>query len=358
MSKQTASIAPARLEQIAALLAGSGWKDSELFPLAGDASFRRYIRIKHGGKSAMLMDAPPGKEDVRPYVMIADYLCRYGYSAPKLLAQDAPGGLLLLEDLGDDSFTLMLKAAGEQKSVLEEELYSSAVDLLAEWHGGNAGFTDGAKLPLAPYDEPLLMREVQLFSDWYLPQVLGKDRAESLKAEYAALWKGIIAAAPLQAQYWVHRDYHADNLMWLPKRSGTQRVGLLDFQDGVYGDAAYDMVSLLEDARRDVPPMLADRMIARYLRATGMDKERFMTAYAVLGAQRNSKIVGIFSRLAARDNKFQYLDFLPRVWRYLEHDLQHPALAKLKAWLDAHISADKRGVIAVRHTSQELALTA
>ncbi len=336
-----------RLEQIREFLSRSGYKDAELHPLPGDASFRRYIRIRKDGQTAMLMDAPPEKEKIRPYVAIADYLCRAGYSAPLLLAQDVPGGLLLLEDLGDDSFTSLLKARGG----MEQELYAAAIDVLAQWRGEKT-------MSLPAYSEALLMQETSLFADWYLPQILGRQEAAALRPEYMALWQSILAQAPLASGTWVHRDYHADNLMWLPDRAGVKRVGLLDFQDGVTGDAAYDVVSLLEDARRDVSAPLADAMLERYIAAAGVDKEQFMTAYAVLGTQRNSKIVGIFSRLAARDGKFAYLQYLPRVWRHLGRDLAHPALADLKAWMDTHVPVGQRGVIAIRHTSQELALTA
>lgn len=348
---------PSRLEQITEFLDRNGYAGAVLHPLPGDASFRRYIRIEHDGKMAMLMDAPPQRENVRSYLTIAGYLHKNGYSAPEVFAQDPAIGLLLLEDLGDDSYTSVLKAAaGNDK--LEQSLYAAAIDVLAEWHDNKRRFADPKALALPKYDTALLMPEAMLFADWFLPQALGKEEAASLRAEYENIWRDVLKTAPLTTDHWVHRDYHADNLMWLPSRQGTQRVGLLDFQDGVYGDAAYDLVSLIEDARRDVSPALAEAMLERYLEATGADREQFLAAYAILGAQRNSKIVGIFSRLAARDNKFAYLKFLPRVWRHLEHDLEHPALAPLKAWIDRHIPAGMRGVITLRHTSQDLALTA
>jgi len=335
-----------RAERIREFLNQSGFADAELHPLQGDASFRRYIRIRKSGQSAMLMDAPPEKENVQPYLAIANYLHKAGYSAPEVLAHDAAGGLLLLEDLGDDSFTSVLKT----QSGVEQELYAAAIDVLAEWH--KTGRDDNFILP--EYDDALLMKETCLFAEWYLPQIMGKEMAEALHPEFVALWEGILAEARLATDTWVHRDYHADNLMWLPKRSGAQRVGLLDFQDGVYGDAAYDVVSLLEDARRDVSQPLASSMLEHYIAASGADRERFLTSYAVLGAQRNSKIIGIFCRLAARDGKFTYLNYLPRVWRHLERDLAHPLLLPLKTWLDKHVPGGQRGVITV----QGLALTA
>lgn len=343
------TISSERLEQIHALIAQTSFSGGQLVPLAGDASFRRYIRIHKDGQSAMIMDAPPVKENVRPFITAAQYLYEKGYSAPALLAQNIPAGLLLLEDLGNDSFTRLLQQADDSKRVqLEHELYGAAIDILVQWHDPKLGFSNDEELLLPRYDTALLMRETELFSEWFLPQIMDKDDAEALFTEYHQLWQSILSDAPLAMNCWVHRDYHADNLMWLPKRDGVKRVGLLDFQDGVYGDSAYDMVSLLEDARRDVSHELANAMIERYIAQSGVSPDAFHAAYAILGAQRNSKIIGIFTRLAARDNKEHYLDYLPRVWSYLEHDLQHPSLSKLKEWLDQHVDKAYRGVIAVK----------
>jgi N-acetylmuramate 1-kinase len=339
-----------RSEQIRDFLARHHYGDAELHPLPGDASFRRYIRVRKDGQSYMLMDAPPDRETVKPFVAMAQYLYRAGYSVPGILAQDVTHGLLLLEDLGADSFTAVLKS----QAGVELELYAAAIDVLAEWHRMEP---DPAFI-LPKYDEALLMREVCLFADWYLPQAVGREQAIVLRSEYVELWRSIFTKSALGTECLVHRDYHADNLMWMPRRDGAKRVGLLDFQDGVYGDAAYDVVSLLEDARRDVSGPLASAMLERYIAASGAYKERFMMTYAVLGAQRNSKIIGIFCRLAARDNKFAYLSYLPRVWKHLENDLSHPVLQPLKAWLDKHVPGDKRGTISIKHTSQDLALTA
>lgn len=348
------SMTPERTRAINTFLTQTPFAGAELHPLAGDASFRRYVRVRKGDSVAMLMDAPPGKEDVHPFIAVASYLHKKHFSAPAILASDAGQGFVLLEDLGDDSFTKILRAdAGK-----EEELYAHAIDVLAAWHDDSKGFSNKTALPLPPYDTALLLKEVQLFADWYLPQVMGREKAAALHAEYMGLWKTILSEATLAADQFVHRDYHADNLMWLPSRAGTQKVGLLDFQDAVYGDAAYDMVSLLEDARRDVPASIVGNMLARYIQASGCDRARFMAAYAVLGAQRNSKIVGIFSRLAARDGKQHYLNYLPRVWGHLTKDVEHPSLAILKQWLDKHIAHEWRGVIAIRHDAKALQLSA
>lgn len=349
----TPTIHPARLTQIQQFLGGTDFRDAALQPLAGDASFRRYIRVDKDGKKAMLMDAPVEKEDVRPFIAVAQYLSLKGFSAPKIYASHVPHGLLLLEDLGNDSFTLLLRQ-DETRDQLEQMLYGSAIDLLAQWHDENSRFSVPAELPLPVYDTALLLREVSLFTDWFLPQAVGREKAALLKPEFMAIWQRILGAAALSTHVLVHRDYHADNLMWLPQREGTARIGLLDFQDGVYGDAAYDLVSLLEDARRDVPPSLAEAMLARYIKISGANAEKLRTSYAVLGAQRNCKIVGIFARLAARDGKLHYLHYLPRVWQHLTHDVKHPALAELKHWLDTYVPKEYRGAIPMRHSAEEL----
>lgn len=335
-----------RDELIREFLDASGWGDAELIPLKGDASFRRYIRVKDAARSAMLMDAPPDKENVRPYLSVARFLLARGVSAPEVFADDAERGFVLLEDLGDDLYTRVL--AGNSVfsgSISEAELYYAAVDMLAQWHTEGAFHKSRGAVALPDYDHDMLMREVSLLPDWYLPLALGEAKAEALKDEFNALWQELLQEAALPAETFVHRDYHADNLMWLPGRESHARIGLLDFQDAVWGHAAYDLASLLEDARRDVPHALQQELIERYVRAAKADKDEFGRAYAVLSAQRNSKIVGIFVRLARRDGKQGYLSLLPRVWKNLERDLQHPRLAHVRAWTDKHIPEDKRGAL-------------
>ena len=309
----------------------SGWGGAARAPLAGDASFRRYERLRHGGRKAVLMDAQPETEDIRPFLAVARHLKRFGYSAPAVLAADAGQGLALLEDLGEESYSRVLDENGD-----EEVLYGLAVDLLADL------YRRPAPADLPPYDDARLLEEANLLTDWYLPALSGSPPPQGIKMEYQALWRGLFPLARVEPEVMVLRDYHADNLMRLPGRRGLARVGLLDFQDAVRGPAAYDLVSLLEDARRDVPPELAERMIRRYLGATGADEQALRTAYAVLGAQRNAKIVGIFTRLWKRDGKAAYLDLIPRVWGLLERDVEHPALAPVKAWLERHIPREWR----------------
>ena len=329
-----------RKEQIENFLSITEFAGAQLWPLAGDASARRYVRAIIGNKKAMVMDTPAEGENFPAFVQVAEYLYNNGYSAPAILARDMQQGFLLLEDLGDDSFTRIL---AQKKDKLETTLYSEAIDLLAQWH--NSAGNNSLSLPL--YDEELYLREASLFPDWFLPQIMDVEKAVSLRAEYMEIWREILRATPLSQKIFVHRDYHADNLMWLSERENIKRVGLLDFQDGVLGDAAYDMVSLLEDARRDVPPALMDAMIARYLAQTGVDKEAFYNAYNILGAQRNSKIIGIFVRLAVRDGKENYLKYLPRVWAHLQRDIKHPLLEKLGDWLAKNVPQDARGEIKI-----------
>jgi aminoglycoside/choline kinase family phosphotransferase len=329
-----------------AFLAQTPWADAQLHPLKGDASFRRYTRLARGAETAMLMDAPPPKEDVRPYLAVARHLRARGYSAPDILAEDADQGFLLLEDLGDDLFTGVL--AGRRildKPVSERDLYLRAVDLLAAWRRDPHMARPRAQLTLPDYSETLLLQEAALLCDWFLPQALGDTRAQALREEYLALWRAILNAHPVTGDLLVHRDYHADNLLWLPRRTAHAGVGLLDFQDAVWGHPAYDLASLLEDARRDVGGDTVHACIERYLAQTHADADAFMTAYAVLAAQRNCKIIGIFVRLAVRDGKHGYLHYLPRVWRHLQYDLEHPALARLRAWVDRQIPEAARGVL-------------
>ena len=319
-----------RETRIAAFLAARGWGDAVRQKLPGDASFRRYVRLLRGAKQAMLMDAPPPQEDVRPFLSIARLLHGLGLSAPRIEAEDAEAGLLLLEDFGDDTYTRLLAAGTE-----EAALYALAVDVLIAL---NRRFAAAAAPALPPYDEQRLLAEAALLVDWYLPAATGIPTDAALRETYLALWRSLLPLARDVPETLVLRDYHVDNLMRLAGRGGIASVGLLDFQDAVLGPISYDLVSLLEDARRDVPVALAAAMRARFLAAfPDLDRAAFARSYAVLGAQRNSKIVGIFTRLCVRDGKPHYLAHIPRVWRLIEEDLRHPDLAPVKDWLDRHV---------------------
>ena len=331
-----------RAALIARFLDQAGWGNAEHAPLPGDASFRRYIRLQGSDKrTAMLMDAPPPHENVRPYLAVARLLRRLGLGAPAIFNQDAQHGLLLLEDLGDDTYARLL-ACGEA----EEPLYALAVDvLIALRRRFDAKEAKAAARLLPPYDDKRLLDETALLVDWYWPSVVGGAVDPALRAEYLALWEGVLPAARRIPATLVLRDYHVDNLMHVRNRGGFLECGLLDFQDAVIGPLSYDLVSLLEDARRDVPIDLADRMRQRYLTAfPEIDRAAFDASYAILGAQRGAKIVGIFTRLCVRDGKPQYLEHIPRVWRLLQHDLAHPALAPVAAWFARHIPETERRI--------------
>lgn len=343
---------PDRSVEIDAFLEAVGWGDAVRSHLAGDASFRRYERVTMAGRPAVLMDAPPPWEDVRPFVKVTQVLKSLGLNAPGIVAADEEQGFLLLEDLGDASFTRVLKAAPEQ----ELTLYQAAISALAVLQG-RCKDTDPH---VPPYDDAVYMREVMLFADWFLPQVCGCEKALALKAEYTALWQGILRTAGLRQSVLVHRDYHADNLLWLPEREGIARVGMLDYQDALMGDPLYDVISLLEDARRDVKAEHVQACYAQFIRETG--EEDVLGAerrYAILAAQRNLKIIGIFTRLCVRDGKPHYLDYLPRVWGHMMRDAQdarlRPHLAALHAFLDAHVPASARGIISVDPSRGSLA---
>jgi N-acetylmuramate 1-kinase len=325
-----------RNRRIADFLAAAGWGGVAHCPLAGDASFRRYHRLVAGARRAVLMDAPPPQEDVRPFMARAQLLLELGFSAPRILAADEAAGLLLLEDFGDETYTRLI-AAGRD----ETPLYALAVDVLVALHRAFNGA--GANIP--PYDEPRLLAEAALLVDWYLPAITGRPASPDQREEYLGLWRALLPAVQGAPDSLVLRDYHVDNLMLLPDRPGIAACGLLDFQDAVIGPTSYDLVSLLEDARRDVPTAVSMAMRARYLAAfPALDREAFLASYAVLGAQRNCKIVGIFTRLCVRDGKPAYLVHIPRVWRLIEHALGNPVLAPLAVWLDRHIPPPLRRI--------------
>lgn len=320
---------------IQSFLQSAGWGSAQRGKLAGDASFRSYDRLNRNGEAAVMMDAPPPKEDVRPFVRIARHLEKLGLSAPRLLAVDEENGLLLLEDLGDNTYTRLL-ASGHD----EEALYALATDVLAEIAADPGAMPAG----LPPYDDERLLTEATLLTDWYMPAMLGTETSAQARAEYVEIWRRLFPVARLVADTLVLRDFHVDNLMLLD-RPGLAACGLLDFQDAVAGPATYDLMSLLEDARRDIPPLLAERMKQRWLaRFPELDRAVFEASWAVMAAQRHAKVIGIFTRLCRRDGKPGYLVHIPRVWRLLEASLSHPVLAELSRWLDRHIPKAQRGV--------------
>lgn len=302
----------------------AGWGGARVEPLVGDASFRRYFRVRDGARSAMLMDAPPPHEDPAPFLEVGAWLAANGHRAPAIHAEDRARGLVLIEDFGEDRMRDWL----DHNVHAEDETYAAAIDALVRLHRSPPG-------PFPPYAMEVYQREAGLFTEWYCPAMKIAVDAEG----YARAWQeALTPMLPRQVPgVTVLRDYHAENIMLL--EGGAQ--GLIDFQDALVGHPAYDLVSLLQDARRDVSPELERRMLDRYL-AQGDADEHFEADYARLGAQRNAKIVGIFSRLWKRDVKPRYLAFIPRVWDAMERDLKHPALAPVAAWFAANIPQEVR----------------
>lgn len=305
----------------ASFLNTTNWATAQRVFLAGDASDRRYERLHLAGRTAVLMDAPPGKgDDPADFISIAAHLTTLGLSAPRILAQDLANGFLLIEDLGDALFARLIV----QDPSLERQLYAAATDVLLHIQSSPA-----------PSNVPNLRAQdwakaAGFALDWYRFAIAGNSGEDA--GFYDALNRLIETHAD-GPRVLILRDYHAENLLWLPERGGIARVGLLDFQLGQLGQPAYDLVSLLQDARRDVSPSIEAAMIARFRHVA--DPEIFSATYATIGAQRALRILGIFARLCLVAGKPHYVDLIPRVWGQLQRNLAHPALADL-----AEICAD------------------
>ncbi len=312
-----------------ALVAQTRWADATHSPLAGDASNRRYERLTApDGKTAILMDAPPEKgEDVSAFVRVAQYLRSIELNAPEIYAEDTEFGFLLLEDFGDDLFARVLERAPE----LEKTLYQAATDVLVHLHAAPT-------LSLDSYDPAMMTEFAALAFTKYAQGVLGEHDSEA-RERFELRFSDILHRETGGTRVVVQRDYHAENLIWLPDRGGVQRVGLLDFQSAMLGHPAYDLMSLLQDVRRTVPVGIEMRMIDSYIQATGADDHDFRTAYKVLGAQRNLRILGGFARLATDYGKPHYVDLIPAAWDHLMRNLEHPALIPVADILRASLPA-------------------
>jgi aminoglycoside/choline kinase family phosphotransferase len=329
--------------------------------MAGDASTRTYDRLQHRNKKSILMnsprrpDGPPVRdnkpysaiahlaESVTPFVAIAKGLREIGLSAPDILHADLEQGLLLIEDLGEERVV-----HGDPPAPIVER-YEAAVDVLVSLHRKTLPDT----LPVAPhveykiprYDLDAFLIEAELLLDWYLPR-LGAPIDDEARATFRTLWREALQPSIDEPPTWVLRDYHSPNLLWLPDRHELRRVGLLDFQDALMGPRGYDLASILQDARIDVPEETELALLGRYIqgRRAGQpefDGPTYIKSYVTLAAQRASKILGIFARLDARDGKPQYLRHMPRVWGYLQRSLAHPSQAILKEWYSQHVPALK-----------------
>jgi tRNA threonylcarbamoyl adenosine modification protein YjeE len=347
----------ARLMALRQFLTEAGFADARRQRMAGDASTRSYARLIRDEGAVILMNSPrrpdgpaiyDGKsysaavhlaEDVKPFVAIANGLRERGFSAPAIHRADLDAGFLITEDFGSEGFI-----EGDPPRPISER-YETAVDMLAALHRQ----TLPEVLPLAQqityaiptFDVDAMLVEIGLMLEWYLPD-RGVEPTHDMRAEFARLWRDLLAKAAATPKTWMMRDFHSPNLIWLGDRSGLSRVGIIDFQDAVLGPAAYDLVSLLQDARIDVPEALELALLTRYVKARhatddAFDPAGFAEIYAIMSAQRNTRLLGTFARLNRRDGKPQYLRHQPRIWTYLTRSLAHPVLAGLRQWYSASV---------------------
>ena len=341
---------------VARLLERAGWSDAKREFLQGDASVRAYERlVKPTGETAILMISPPrpdgpiirfGKPyaaiaklspDITAFIAMDEGLRSLGYSAPALFAYSIDEGLALIEDFGSTTIA--------QNGVPDGARYAPAIALLADLHGRDLPpiLTAGEEAYEPPvYDIEAMLVEVELALDWYAPAIARVTPPSGARMQFLAIWRELLQPVLAEPTTWTLRDYHSPNLHWLPDRLGLKRIGLIDFQDAVLGPPAYDVVSLLQDARVDVPEDLEMRLAALYMRRRtaadpAFDAQKFAVAYAATGAQRATKILGLFARLDKRDRKPDYLRHLPRIERYLARNLAHPLLRPLALWYQNHL---------------------
>lgn len=358
---------PAREAAIRDFLKTCGWGGAARADLAGDASTRRYERLTRDGRPAVLMDWPAGPdapvdearhaysaiahlaEDVRPFVAVDEYLTGLGLTAPGIIASDIDRGFLLLEDLGDAVLGGILdRGAGPEGEPLDE-IYRVCIELLVRLQAEGAPESlpvgDGGMHELPHFDDGLLRAELDVPLDWYFPVVLGREASASQREEFHAIWSGLWPLMQAGPRVLCLRDFHSPNILWLSGQKGLKRVGLIDFQDAFLGSRAYDVVSFLQDARKTVPAEREAAMLDFYVacakdRLAGFDEEAFRAAYAVFGAERGLRLIGLWPRLLKRDGKPHYMAHMPRTKSYLRRNLAHPALADLKRWTDKHLPLD------------------
>ena len=305
-------------------LNATAWSNAACEPLTGDASARKYFRLQKDKQSAVLMDASSVLESVAPFIQISQHLHQLGFSVPDILARDDKNGLLLLEDFGDATFTRLLDNPCEP-----EKLYTLATDILIALHQN----PQATPKDLRAYYPEKMLEDIGLFLEWCRPTI-----SEAGEAEFKAVWREVLPWAHQVPASLLLRDYHVANLMLLPGREGVRQAGLLDFQDAYQGPITYDLVSLLEDARRDVPEKLKEKMVARYLaHFPTPDRNAFETSLAILAALRHTRVLAIFEKLSRHDGKHDYKKLhSPRVERLLQKALRHPMLAGVKQWMERH----------------------
>jgi N-acetylmuramate 1-kinase len=340
------------------------WQDAQSQALAGDASSRAYTRfVRDDGRTAILMDAPPQAEaapcppkasaderrtlgynatarlagsDLHAFIALANALRKAGLNAPEIYAADEAAGFALMSDLGNDLYAKAIDKGSEEKL-----LYEKAIEVLVHIHQHFTRPGDVQDYTLLDYDNLALMAEADLLPQWFLDwrDPTKKPDARPLQSWHQA-WQKVFTGLSAPSTLTL-RDVHAENLLWLPQQQGLQQIGLIDFQDALYGHGAYDLVSLLEDARRDVAPALACHALAHYQTLAqkhlpDFDPDALTRDYAILGAQRNAKILGIFARLVRRDNKPSYEYLVPRVAAHFKNNLRHEALTPVKNWFASH----------------------
>ena len=316
----------------------NGWQDAQVSFLAGDASNRHYYRVAHNNKTAVLMDAFDESEAIEPFLRAANVLKKLDCSVPEIFAYDTKNRLILMEDLGDNTFTYCLKQNQERFP-----LYEKAVDTLIHIH---KNFDISTALDLPVYDTTTMLEKASLFLEWYYPSLQETPLTRDIKEEWEEAWRDafkILEAAPKTI---ILRDFHVDNLLWLEEREDYKKCGLLDFQDANIGPQAYDLVSLLEDVRQDVPRDLTQKLLSHYLEQfPQLDEESFMAQYYTLGAQRATRIIGAFARLLKRTQRDHYMQFIPRTWQWLENDLKHSNLLGVSHWFEEYFPKEKRKVL-------------
>jgi aminoglycoside/choline kinase family phosphotransferase len=353
-----------REKLIRAFLNEAGWGDAKRAPLAGDASTRRYERLRGPKGAAVLMDWPRAPEapvpsgqlsysqvahlavDCRPFVAVGDYLLKQGLAAPRIFARDIANGLLLLEDLGDGLYGPAIDEGRGPGGEMLDEMYRAAIDVLIALQAGDAPESlpvgDGTFHDVPHFDDSVFRAEVDILLDWYFPVVLNREADAALREEYHAIWSSLRPLIDAGPRTLFLRDFHSPNMLWLPAGRGATRVGLIDFQDALIGSRAYDVVSVLQDARKDVPVGREQAMLALYVERAkkelpDFDEAEFRAAYATLGAERALRLIGLWPRLLKRDNKPHYMAHMPRTMGYLRRNLAHPALEDLNAWLETHV---------------------
>lgn len=358
-----------REELIRAFLSEASWGDARRGPLAGDASTRRYERLEGPKGKAVLMDWPRTPEvplpsgqrsysevahlavDCGPFVAVDDYLRSLGLTAPEILARDLDAGLLLLEDLGDAVLGGIIDCGEGPAGEPLDEIYRACIDALITLQAAPAPESlplgGGARHVVPAFDDGVFRAELDVLLDWYFPVELGREAPADLRAEYHAIWTGLRPLIDAGSRTLFLRDFHSPNIIWLGQRQGAARIGLIDFQDALIGSRAYDVVSFLQDARRDVSPAREQAMLDYYVERasvdlSGFDETEFRASYAALGAERALRLIGLWPRLLKRDGKPQYMAHMPRTMDYLKRNLAHPALAPLAAWVETHLFVKSR----------------